>query len=94
MLTLQESLKDSEKGFSVYSTDRVFIREGEVSISSDKEKPQDFHYFLFNDIFLYCKSDAKRSTFRFKGVFALDRCLIVEIADNESKLKKTKNFHF
>jgi hypothetical protein len=70
----------------VYSTDRVFVREGPVSIvESEGEKPQELHYFLFNDMFLYCKTQlAKKATFKYRGQVDLGKCLVGElIPENE-----------
>jgi hypothetical protein len=52
MIELQDNLVDFEKGFSVYSADRMFIQEGTFTLIIEGEKPQDLYYFLFNDVSL------------------------------------------
>jgi len=86
MIEIQENLVDYEKGFSVYSSDRMFIREGTLELHVEGEKKQAVHYFLFNDILLYCKTQlSKKATFKFKGYVPLEKCLIADLSDAEAK---------
>lgn len=88
MVEIQENMINTDKGFSVYSTDRVFVREGPVTIvESEGEKPQELHYFLFNDMFLYCKTQlAKKATFKYRGQVDLGKSLVGELhPENDRK---------
>eukprot|EP01119_Soliformovum_irregulare_P017773 TRINITY_DN5333_c0_g1_i1.p1 TRINITY_DN5333_c0_g1~~TRINITY_DN5333_c0_g1_i1.p1 ORF type:complete len:638 (+),score=152.97 TRINITY_DN5333_c0_g1_i1:96-2009(+) len=83
MISIRDSI-DGLKGFKFMENNRRFVKEGTL-MKISKNKEQERHFFLFNDILIYtARSKISSTQYVFKGMIWLDKMQILNLPDTAS----------